>query len=89
MKDENNNASDASKDSDTNVKLVKWLKDHTDPYKNPWSTNDWKQSDNILSLDNNDNKKIVIDPTANRWFRTFLCIASFIDVVLCISISEF
>ena len=66
MKDENNNTSDASKDSDTNVKLVKWLKDHTDPYKNPWSTNDWKQSDNILSLDNNDNKKIVIDPTANR-----------------------
>ena len=61
-----NNDRDNYVKSDSNEKLVKWLKDHTDPYKNPWSTSEWKQSDIFLSKNSNDSNKACIDPTANR-----------------------
>ena len=66
MLDKNNNISDNCEILNTNEKLVKWLKDHTDPYKNPWSTSEWKQSDIFLSKNSNDSNKVCIDPTANR-----------------------
>ena len=60
--------------SDPSEGLAAWLTAHTDPYTNPWATDDWKQAgdiprdegDNDEDNDDQDTYPNCIDPTANR-----------------------
>ena len=63
---------------DHSEKLETWLRDHTDPNKNPWFTDDWKKCEEILKVCNHSKdcheKKVCVDPTIDRFIKIFLTI---------------
>ena len=66
MKDLNNNESDNETE-----KLRFWLAEHTDPNKNPWSNDNWRQNKDVIEhlgdcdSDDTDND-VTADPTCDR-----------------------